>query len=287
MKLTPITSCVGITTTTAVRRQKKTQGLGGKERLCWPAARSRLQVRDFLFETSSSRFLVHLFNHPQIQQMPFLTTHINTQVAAFQLMDDNFSFSELFSHTASRQLSQMFFAVLLFHGSEYLLAIIFHGKSNVTLKSLLISQQYILAMILSILEYLLELYFFPELKEHWWISNFGLLMVVVGEVIRKLAIITAGRAFTHLIQRYHEEHHKLVTHGVYSIVRHPGYTGFLIWSVATQVMLCNPVSTVAFTVVVWNFFHRRIPYEEYFLRQFFGEYEEFAKRVPSGIPFVK
>ncbi|KAM0072297.1 putative protein-S-isoprenylcysteine O-methyltransferase [Helianthus debilis subsp. tardiflorus] len=194
--------------------------------------------------------------------------------------------TELFSHTASRQLSQMFFAVLFFHGFEYLLAIVFHGKSNVTLKSLLISQQYILAMILSILEYLLELYFSPELKEHWWISNFGLLMVVVGEVIRKLAIITGGRAFTHLIQRYHEEHHKLVTHGVYSIVRHPGYTGFLIWSVGTQVMLCNPVSTVAFTVVVWNFFHRRIPYEEYFLRQFFGEYEEFAKRVPSGIPFV-
>ncbi|MFS7918849.1 putative protein-S-isoprenylcysteine O-methyltransferase [Helianthus anomalus] len=80
-------------------------------------------------------------------------------------------------------------------------------------------------------------------------------MVVVGEVIRKLAIITTGHAFTHLIQRYHEEHHKLVTHGVYSIVRHPGQL---------VLKLCC-----------------------YFLRQFFGEYEEFAKRVPSGIPFVK
>lgn len=195
--------------------------------------------------------------------------------------------AEIFSNTASRQLSQMFFAVFFFHGSEYLLALSFHGKSNVTLKSLLISQQYILAMILSVLEYLLELYLFPALKEHWWISNSGLLMVIVGEIIRKLAIITAGRAFTHLIQRHHEEHHNLVTHGVYSIVRHPGYTGFLIWSVGTQIMLCNPLSTIAFTLVVWNFFYRRIPYEEYFLRQFFGEYEEFAKRVPSGIPFVK
>ncbi|KVH94677.1 protein-S-isoprenylcysteine O-methyltransferase B-like isoform X2 [Cynara cardunculus var. scolymus] len=196
--------------------------------------------------------------------------------------------TEIFSYTACRQLSQMFFAVLFFHGSEYLLAIIFHGKSNVTLKSLLISQQYVLAMIFSVLEYLLELYFFPELKENWWISNLGLLMVVVGEIIRKLAIITAGRAFTHLIQRHHDERHKLITHGVYSIVRHPGYTGFLIWSVGTQIMLCNPVATFAFTLVVWNFFHRRIPYEEYFLRQFFGsEYDEFAKQVPSGIPFVK
>nr|GEW99376.1 protein-S-isoprenylcysteine O-methyltransferase B-like isoform X1 [Tanacetum cinerariifolium] len=197
------------------------------------------------------------------------------------------SFSEIFSYTASRQLSQMFFAVLFFHGSEYLLAIFFHGKSNVTLSSLLISQQYIMAMFFSVLEYLFELYLFPGLKEHWWISNLGLFMVIGGEIIRKFAIITAGRAFTHLIQRHHEEHHNLVTHGVYNIVRHPGYTGFFIWSVGTQVMLCNPLSTIAFTLVVWNFFHRRIPYEEYFLRQFFGsEYEEYAKVVSSGIPFV-
>ncbi|PWA46334.1 Isoprenylcysteine carboxyl methyltransferase [Artemisia annua] len=203
-----------------------------------------------------------------------------------ELLDS--SFSEIFSYTASRQLSQMFFAILFFHGSEYLLAIFFHGKSNVTLSSLLISQQYFMAMFFSVLEYLFELYFFPGLKEHWWISNVGLFMVIVGEIIRKLAIITAGRAFTHLIQRHHEEHHNLVTHGVYNIVRHPGYTGFFIWSVGTQIMLCNPLSTIAFTLVVWNFFHRRIPYEEYFLRQFFGsEYEEYAKVVSSGIPFVK
>ncbi|XP_071716816.1 protein-S-isoprenylcysteine O-methyltransferase B-like [Rutidosis leptorrhynchoides] len=232
--------------------------------------------------------------------MPFLD-HIlgdlNTE-GVFEFLDNSSSFSvsfnqhlgkmtESFSYTASIQLSQMFIAVFFFHGSEYLLALAFHGRSNVTLSSLLISQQYILAMILSILEYLLELYFFPGLKQHWWISNSGLLMVIIGEIVRKLAIITAGRAFTHLIQRHHEEHHKLVTHGVYSIVRHPGYTGFLIWSVGTQIMLCNPFSSVACTLVVWNFFHKRIPYEEYFLRRFFEEYEDFAKRVPSGIPFVK
>ncbi|KAI3750143.1 hypothetical protein L2E82_20769 [Cichorium intybus] len=222
----------------------------------------------------------------EMSLLKHLLGDLKTQIV-FKLLDSS-SYSEAFSHTAYRQLSQMFIAILFFHGSEYLLAIKYHGKSNVTLKSLLISQHYILAMIISVLEYLLELYFFPELKENWWISNLGLLMVVFGEIIRKVAIITAGRAFTHLIQRHHEDHHKLVTHGVYSIVRHPGYTGFLIWSVGTQIMLCNPVSSVGFTLVVWNFFHRRIPYEEYFLRQFFGvEYEEFAKRVPSGIPFVK
>ncbi|OMO88773.1 Isoprenylcysteine carboxyl methyltransferase [Corchorus olitorius] len=97
-----------------------------------------------------------------------------------------------------------------------------------------------------------------------------------------------GRSFTHLIKVYHEEHHKLVTNGIYGFVRHPSYCGFFIWSVGTQIMMCNPISTIGFAFVVWKFFEKRIPYEEYFLRQFFGpEYEEYARRVPSGVPFVK
>ncbi|XP_038877249.1 protein-S-isoprenylcysteine O-methyltransferase B-like isoform X2 [Benincasa hispida] len=198
------------------------------------------------------------------------------------------SFSEIFSYTACRHLSQMMFAIIFFHSSEYILAVGIHGRSNVTLTSLLISKNYLLAMILSFLEYFLEIILCPSLKEYWWVSQTGLAMVVVGEIIRKLAIITAGRCFTHRIKIYHEDHHKLVTHGVYSFVRHPGYSGFLVWAVGTQIMLCNPFSTIAFAVVVWHFFAERIPYEEYFLRQFFGhEYEEYANQVPSGVPFVK
>ncbi|GAV76078.1 ICMT domain-containing protein [Cephalotus follicularis] len=198
------------------------------------------------------------------------------------------SFAEISSYTACRQLSQMFLAIIFFHSSEYVLAITIHGRSNVTLQSLLVSKNYLLAMIFSLLEYFVEIVLFPGLKEYWWISNFGLAMVIIGEIIRKMAIITAGRAFTHVIKRYHEEHHKLVTHGVYRFVRHPGYCGFFIWSVGTQIMLCNPISTVSFAIIVRHFFAERIPYEEYFLKQFFmREYEEYAQRVPSGVPFVK
>ncbi|XP_022762445.1 protein-S-isoprenylcysteine O-methyltransferase B-like [Durio zibethinus] len=211
-----------------------------------------------------------------------------TQFSVLLQMPNSISFAEILSYTACRQLSQMFLAVAFFHSSEYILAVSIHGRSNVTLKSLLISKNYLLAMIFSLLEYFLEIFLFPGLKEHWWISDTGLAMVVIGEIIRKLAIITAGRAFTHLIKVYHEEHHQLITYGVYRFIRHPGYSGFLIWSVGTQIMLCNPVSTIAFAIIVWKFFSERIPYEEYFLKQFFGsDYEEYAGRVPSGVPFVK
>ncbi|GAB4838419.1 protein-S-isoprenylcysteine O-methyltransferase [Ancistrocladus abbreviatus] len=195
---------------------------------------------------------------------------------------------EAFGYTACRQLSQMFFAVIFFHISEYFLAASIHGRSNVTLQSLLISKHYMTAMACSLLEYSLEITFFPTLKEFWSISNFGLTMVVTGEIIRKMGILTAGQAFTHLIKIYHDDDHKLVKHGIYGFVRHPGYCGFFVWSVGTQVMLLNPICTVAFAVVVWHFFAERISYEEYFLRHFFGaEYEEYAQRVVSGVPFVK
>ncbi|KAK7314715.1 hypothetical protein VNO77_33242 [Canavalia gladiata] len=191
--------------------------------------------------------------------------------------------TEILSPTACRQLSQMFLAITFFHTSEFVLAIVIHGRSSVTLKSLLISRHYLFAMIFSVLEYFIEISLLPEVKEHWVISDLGLTMIVIGEIIRKIAIITAGKAFTHLIRIYHDEHHQLITHGIYRYVRHPSYCGFFFWSVGTQIMLCNPISTIAFAFVVWRFFANRIPYEEFFLRQFFGaQYVEYAQRVGSG-----
>ncbi|KAJ6907947.1 hypothetical protein NC651_018396 [Populus alba x Populus x berolinensis] len=138
------------------------------------------------------------------------------------------SFSEIFGYTACRQLSQMFLAVLFFHSSEYVLVAAIHGRSSVTLSSLLISKAYVFAMMFALLEYVVEIALFPGLKEYWWVSNLGLVMVIIGEITRKLAIVTAGQAFTHLIKVNHEEQHNLITHGVYRFVRHPSYTGFLI-----------------------------------------------------------
>ncbi|XP_068647826.1 protein-S-isoprenylcysteine O-methyltransferase A [Aristolochia californica] len=195
---------------------------------------------------------------------------------------------EVFGFTAWRQLSQMLATITFFHSSEYVLAVVIHGRYNVPLSSLLISKHYSLAMTCSFLEYMVEIVLFPELKEHWWISNIGLAMIVIGELTRKAAVVTARQSFTHVIRIYYEDGHELVTDGIYRYVRHPGYCGFFIWAIGTQVMLCNPLCTIAFAVVTWKFFSRRIPYEEFFLRQFFGSrYVEYAAKVHSGLPFIK
>jgi protein-S-isoprenylcysteine O-methyltransferase len=79
----------------------------------------------------------------------------------------------------------------------------------------LISKPYVLAMTCGLIEYVIEGFLFPELKSKDWVSNIGLLLVVLGEVIRKTAIITAEKNFTHDIKMDYHESHKLVIHGIY------------------------------------------------------------------------
>ncbi|MCO5555186.1 hypothetical protein L7F22_008729 [Adiantum nelumboides] len=156
------------------------------------------------------------------------------------------------------------------------------------LTALLFSKHYLFAMFCGLLEYGIEGIYVPELKTKVQVSYIGLALVIVGEVVRKAAILTAKHNFTHDIKMYHREDHELVTHGIYRFVRHPSYLGFFLWSIGTQVLLVNPLCMVGYSLVTWRYFSQRILFEEYFLRQFFGrQYVEYSKRVPSGIPFVK
>lgn len=109
------------------------------------------------------------------------------------------------------------------------------------------------------LEFFIEYYFYPgkqlffkfdargdmlmlivliDLKNYHYISIVGLLLCVTGEVLRKLAMLTASTNFNHIVQTVKERDHILITHGVYSICRHPSYVGWFYWSIGTQVSNC-------------------------------------------------
>ncbi|GAB4820686.1 hypothetical protein N2152v2_007732 [Parachlorella kessleri] len=136
-------------------------------------------------------------------------------------------------------------------------------------------------------EYALEKRLAPYLKVQA-VSWLGLGTVVLGEMVRKAAMVTAKQNFTHVIQFDKREEHQLVVHGIYRWMRHPGYAGWLLWAVGTQLLLCNPICTLGFTVVAWVFFKRRIAVEEELLVKFFGNaYTQYRARVPSGLPFIR
>lgn len=64
-------------------------------------------------------------------------------------------------------------------------------------------------------------------------------------------------------------------------------TGWMLWAVGTQLLLCNPVCTLGFATAAWRFFSARIAYEDHLLSSFFGaQHERYRANVPSGIPLV-
>ncbi|KAL5003427.1 Isoprenylcysteine carboxyl methyltransferase family-domain-containing protein [Aspergillus recurvatus] len=115
----------------------------------------------------------------------------------------------------------------------------------------------------------------------------GLLLMVLGQTVRTLAMAQAGSNFNHTVQVERKEGHTLVQHGVYSVLRHPSYFGFFWWGLGTQLVLGNVVCFVGYAVVLWKFFNSRIQREERFLIAFFGEeYVEYKKRSIVGIPGI-
>lgn len=181
------------------------------------------------------------------------------------------------------------FYILLahFHLSEFALAVRY-DRGNVGWRSFLISKPYCVAMTLALVEFKTELAVFGEAKtralERCLVV--GVFVCVFGEWLRKYAMITAGGAFTHVIQTYRRPRHVLVVDGPYAYARHPGYLGWFAWVVGTQVVLGNPACACGFAVVSYRYFVRRIAYEEAHLRRMFPDYDAYAARTPSWFPKV-
>ncbi|KAF2714705.1 prenyl cysteine carboxyl methyltransferas-like protein Ste14 [Pleomassaria siparia CBS 279.74] len=116
----------------------------------------------------------------------------------------------------------------------------------------------------------------------------GILMIVVGQAVRSLAMAQAGTNFNHQVQSEKNDGHELVTTGLYTYLRHPSYFGFFWWGLGTQVALGNAVSFVGYAGALWYFFNHRIQHEEKHLIQFFGnDYKAYKARTRVWIPFIR
>ena len=147
------------------------------------------------------------------------------------------------THTAWNTLGWYMVALGFFHISEYLLTALYN-TSDLSIDSFILNHsfEYHIAIAASLVEFNAEAYFFPVMKTSTtsrYISFIGLVLVIFGECMRKLAMITAKSNFSHLVQYRKVEGHQLVRHGVYSISRHPSYFGWFCFS--TGESLITPV----------------------------------------------
>jgi len=127
-------------------------------------------------------------------------------------------------------------------------------------------------------------------KFYWFLNtipSLGCVLLFGGLGLRILAMMTCGTNFHHLIQSHQKDDHLLVTHGIYKYLRHPSYTGWFYFTIGTQILLGNPLTTIGYGITGLNFFQRRIKYEEYLLsQQYPGSYAAYCDQTYIGIPFL-
>lgn len=178
-----------------------------------------------------------------------------------------------------------FIIIATFHLSEFFLVWYFN-RDYLSWESMLFSWPYVAMLLLALGEYWVGSHYFPILKQPF-VSVFGVVLCVFGELIRKSAMVTAGRGFTHEIAESHHSKHELTTHGIYRFSRHPGYFGWFWWAIGAQLVLSNLLSPIIAAIAAWRFFAERIPYEEERLQQFFGEaYVTYRLSTPTRLPFI-
>lgn len=115
---------------------------------------------------------------------------------------------------------------------------------------------------------------------------FAVLLAAGSVWMANSAIRELGRQWS--LQARLIEGHKLVTGGVYGVVRHPIYTAMLGKMLATGIIISHWLVVLVAVVIFLIGTKIRTNSEEKLLRDAFGsEYDEWAARVPGFIPFVK
>ena len=181
----------------------------------------------------------------------------------------------LFTTTNQPKINLYLVFLVIFYSMEFINTVIFNNSEVDDDSFILEDKEMHLFTIISLLEH----YFF---NWKYLYGSIGLSLAIFGQVIRSLSMYTASESFNHYIQRNANEKHKLITHGIYLIFRHPSYFGFFIWFIGLQLFLNNVISLTIGGIVLWRFFKERIIFEEKFLVDFFGDnYIQYRKRTKT------
>ena len=113
----------------------------------------------------------------------------------------------------------------------------------------------------------------------------GCLFIAFGVTIRLIAVTTLKQQFTTKVSII--EGHKIVETGIYKIIRHPAYLGYLAVMLGIGLVLGNWVGLTAMVVFPFLGILYRIHVEESVLLGYFGSaYQEYANRTKRLLPRI-
>jgi protein-S-isoprenylcysteine O-methyltransferase Ste14 len=129
--------------------------------------------------------------------------------------------------------------------------------------------------------------FTPFLPVDWRaqyiVATLIVVLVLASLIFVAAAVRTLGKQWS--LQARVLEHHELIRHGPYRIVRHPIYTGIFGMLVAGSLAYGHWPGLLIASAVYYIGTIIRIRSEEKLLREQFGSaYEDYARKVPAFIP---
>ncbi len=112
----------------------------------------------------------------------------------------------------------------------------------------------------------------------------GISLILSAIMVNQIAVRTLGKFFDRLIIK---EEHQLITTGIYSHLRHPIYSSYLLLFTGYCILLHSLFSLVILAIVCSIWFGNRIMLEETMLTQEFGEsYQQYARQTKRLIPLI-
>ena len=110
---------------------------------------------------------------------------------------------------------------------------------------------------------------------------FGLIIFLVGYIFMVWAPLHLGKQFSWLVTV--QEEHELVTDGPFRYMRHPRYSGIILWVFGVALTFLS-IPGLVLAVLMSVLMLIRIPKEERMLHEEFGkEWEKFCKRTTKKI----
>lgn len=113
----------------------------------------------------------------------------------------------------------------------------------------------------------------------------GMTIILLGMIIRFTAVWQLGKMFT--VDVTIRDNHRIKKDGLYSLLRHPSYTGMLLSFAGFGISLNNYLSAMVVVFLVLAALLYRIRIEEKVLNEQFGkEYQTYCQNTYRLIPFV-
>lgn len=131
-------------------------------------------------------------------------------------------------------------------------------------------------------------YYFREISDLVLPNIFfyiGVIMIILGVIIRDLSVITLKKAFTLSVQVSKNQH--LIKTGLYKYIRNPAYTGSIISLVGIAFAFRSVFAPIAVFIICMVCYGYRINIEEKALRnQFKDEFDDYSKKTYKLFPFI-